>query len=72
MKSLINIYQDENQSLEVRLAAIRALSESNKPRVISSIQNSIATTELVNFDLMKESIKVLTKLGLCISLLLIL
>jgi len=59
---LINIYQDENQSLEVRLAAIRALSESNEPRVISSIQNSIATTELVNFDLIKESIKVLSKL----------
>ena len=59
---LINIYQDENQSLEVRLAAIRALSESNAPRVISSIQNSIATTELVNFDLMKESITALSKL----------
>ena len=59
---LINIYQNKNQSLEVRLAAIRALSESRDPKVIISIQNSIETADLVNFDLMKESIKALSKL----------
>ena len=41
LRLLTEIYQDHNQSFDVRLAAMRALSESRDSMVISKIQSSV-------------------------------
>ena len=56
---LTKIYQDHNQSFDVRLAAMRALSESRDPMVISKIQSSVRNASLIELDLMKEAIQIL-------------
>ena len=56
---LIEMYKDKNQSYEVRLAAIRALSESRDPKVIHDIQGTVRSASLIELDLMKEAIKIL-------------
>jgi len=56
---LADIYKDNSQSYEVRLAALRALSESRHPLIISDIQRSVRNSSLVELDLMKEAIQVL-------------
>lgn len=56
---LIEMYKDRNQSYEVRLAAIRALSESRDPKVIHDIQGTVRNASLIELDLMKEAIKIL-------------
>jgi len=59
LQLLTEIYKDNNQSYEVRLAAIRALSESRNPKVIHDIQGSVRNASLIELDLMKEAIKIL-------------
>jgi len=59
LRLLTIIYQDHNQSFDVRLAAIRALSESRDPTVISEIQSSVRNASLIEMDLMKEAIQIL-------------
>ena len=56
---LAEIYKDNNQSYEVRLAALRALSESRHPLIIFDIQSSVRNSSLVELDLMKEAIQML-------------
>jgi len=43
----------------VRLAAMRALSESRDPKVIHDIQGTVRSASLIELDLMKEAIKIL-------------
>ena len=59
LQLLTKIYKDKNQSYEVRLAAIRALSESRHPMIVNDIQNSIQNASFIELDLMKEAIKIL-------------
>ena len=59
LRLLTEMYQDHNQSFDVRLAAIRALSESRDPMVISEIQSSVRNASLIEMDLMKEAIQIL-------------
>ena len=59
LRLLTEMYQDHNQSYDVRLAAIRALSESRDPTVISEIQSSVRNASLIEMDLMKEAIQIL-------------
>ena len=59
LQLLTEMYKDNNQSYEVRLAAMRALSESRDPKVIHDIQGTIRSASLIELDLMKEAIKIL-------------
>ena len=59
LQLLTEMYKDNNQSYDVRLAAIRALSESRDPKVIHDIQGSVRNASLIELDLMKEAIKIL-------------
>ena len=59
LQLLTEMYKDNNQSYEVRLAAMRALSESRDPKVIHDIQGSVRNASLIELDLMKEAIKIL-------------
>ena len=59
LRLLTEMYQDHNQSFDVRLAAIRALSESRDPTVISEMQSSVRNASLIEMDLMKEAIQIL-------------
>ena len=59
LQLLTEMYKDNNQSYEVRLAAMRALSESRDPKVIHDTQGTIRSASLIELDLMKEAIKIL-------------
>lgn len=59
VKTLIDIYKDKNQPYDVRIAAIRALSDSQHPEVISSVQESIEDASLMEMDIMLEAIQLL-------------
>ena len=59
LQILSEIYKDNNQSYEVRLAALRALSESRHPLIINDIQSSVKNASLIELDLMKEAIQML-------------
>jgi len=58
LQLLSEIYKDKTQSAEVRLAALRALSDSRDPKVIRDIQGSVGSSSLIELDLMKEAIKI--------------
>ena len=64
LKILIDIYQDPNQTLEVRTEALRTLAESRHPMTINAIQSSVKNASLLEMDLMHQSIHILTKYGL--------
>ena len=59
LQLLTEIYKDNNQSYDVRLAAIRALSESRHPMIINDIQSSVRNASLIELGLMQEAIKIL-------------
>lgn len=59
LQLLTEMYKDNNQSYEVRLAAMRALSDSRDPKVIHDIQGTVRSASLIELDLMKEAIKIL-------------
>ena len=59
LQLLTEMYKDNIQSYEVRLAAMRALSESRDPKVIHDIQVTVRSASLIELDLMKEAIKIL-------------
>jgi len=58
---LIKIYQDSNQTDEVRLLALNALSDINHPKVINAIQTSVSSTNLINLNLMIKSVETLSR-----------
>jgi HEAT repeat protein len=61
LQILINIYQDQNQTLNVRIEALHALAESRHPNVISAIQSSVKNASLIEMNLMHQSIDILTR-----------
>ena len=58
---LIKIYQDPNQTDEVRLLALNTLSDISHPKVINAIQTSVGSTNIINLDLMIQSVETLSK-----------
>ncbi len=63
LQTLIDIYKDPNQTLEVRIVALHALAESRHPMTISAIQSSVKNASLIEMELMHQSINILTKYG---------
>lgn len=64
LQILVDIYQDPNQTLEVRIEALRTLAESRHPMTINAIQSSVKNASLLEMELMHKSINILTKFGL--------
>lgn len=62
-ESLLAIYRDIKQPYDVRLAALDALSDSDLPFVKDSIRESVAKGNLLETDMMNQSINVLIKYG---------
>ena len=58
-QNLLEIYQDFKQPYDVRLAALRALRGSDLPFVLESMRKSIASAELIEFDLVNQSVNML-------------
>tara|TARA_B100001029_G_C15060705_1_gene458206 strand:- start:1925 stop:3028 length:1104 start_codon:yes stop_codon:yes gene_type:complete len=59
LELLTEIYKDNTQPYEVRMAAIRALSDSRHPMVINDIQSAVKNASLVELEIMKEAIQIL-------------
>jgi len=64
LQILIDIYQDPNQTLEVRIEALRTLAESRHPMTISAIQSSVKNASLLEMELMHQSINILATFGI--------
>lgn len=60
---LVNAYKDKNQPLDVRLEALRAISESRHPSVVEAIQEAISEGTMIELDIMLESIDMLADFG---------
>jgi len=60
---LINAYNNQNLSYDVRMASLEALAESKDPLVLESIQKAVRNAELIDLDIMIKSIKLLAKYG---------
>ncbi|MFQ6676435.1 MAG: HEAT repeat domain-containing protein [Fidelibacterota bacterium] len=59
LKELIQIFEDENQPLDVRIAAVRAVGESRHPLALEALANYVQKAEALELDLMLASIDVL-------------
>ena len=60
---LINAYKNKNQPLDIRLEALRAISESRHPSVVEAIQEAISEGSMIELDIMLESIDMLADFG---------
>ena len=58
-QTLLSIYKDFKQPYDVRLAALRSLANSDLPFVIEEIKKSVSSGELVEFDMVNQSINIL-------------
>ena len=58
LQILIDIYRDPNQTLEVRIEALRTLAESRHPMTISAIQSSVKNASLLEMELMHQGLQV--------------
>ena len=59
LDELIDIYEDEDLHIKLRIAAGKTLSQSQHPRALHSISEMVATTTALDYALLKESIKLL-------------
>jgi len=59
LDELIEIYEDEDLHIKLRIAAGKTLSQSQHPRALHSISEMVATTTALDYALLKESIKLL-------------
>ena len=60
---LVNMYQDPSQSMDVRMAALKALKESRHPLAVEAVQQTVSGSSLIELDLMIQSINLLKELG---------
>lgn len=60
---LVNMYQDPSQSMDVRMAALKALRESRHPLAVEAVQQTVSGSSLIELDLMIESINLLKEFG---------
>lgn len=59
LRELINIFEDQNQPLDIRIAAVRAVGESRHPLALESLAAYVREAEALELDLMEASIAVL-------------
>ncbi|MDP6396693.1 MAG: hypothetical protein QF712_03205 [Candidatus Marinimicrobia bacterium] len=59
LEELITIYTDEDQPLNVRVSAVRAMGESRHPLALHSLAEYVGAAEALELDLMTASIDVL-------------
>ena len=59
LDELIEIYEDEDLHIKLRIAAGKTLSQSQHPRALHSISEMVAKTTALDYALLKESIKLL-------------
>lgn len=59
LEEIIAIYEDENQPLDVRVFAVRAIGESRHPLALESLSNYVREAEALDLDLMLVSVDVL-------------
>jgi len=61
--TLINAYNNNDLSHNVRMASLEALAESKDPLVLEAIQKSVRNTELFELDMMIKAVQLLVKYG---------
>ncbi|MAG21137.1 MAG: hypothetical protein QF613_00730 [Candidatus Marinimicrobia bacterium] len=59
LEELVAIYEDENQTLDIRTAAVKAMGESRHPMALNSLSTAVEEAEALDIDLMLTSIEVL-------------
>lgn len=59
LEELIAVYEDDNQPMDVRIAAVRAMAESRHPMALQSLARYVEEAEALELDLMMVSIDVL-------------
>jgi len=58
-KTLLSIYKDFKQPYDVRLEALKSLASSDLPFVIEEIKKTVSSGELIELDMMNQSINIL-------------
>ena len=61
LEELISIYQDSNQSYDVRLAAGESLAETHHPNALNAIAETVASSAAIDLSFMEFSIDLLAK-----------
>lgn len=61
LEELIGIYQDSNQSYDVRLAAGESLAETHHPNALNAIAETVASSAAIDLSFMEFSIDLLAK-----------
>ena len=59
LDELIEVYQDEDLHIKLRVAAGRTLAQTQHPRALHAISEMVATTTAVDYSLLNESINML-------------
>lgn len=59
LEELIALYEDENQPLDIRKAAVIAMGESRHPTALQSLSSYVEQAEALELDLMLASIDIL-------------
>ena len=59
LDDLIEVYEDQNLHVKLRVAAGKTLAQTEHPRALHSISEMVATTTALDYALLKESIKML-------------
>ncbi|MBC8214823.1 MAG: HEAT repeat domain-containing protein [Candidatus Marinimicrobia bacterium] len=58
---LIDVYRDTSQPFDVRISALEAISETKHPLALEAIRESVATTNLLELELMTKAVDLLAK-----------
>ena len=61
LEELIAIYQDEEQQLDVRKSAVRAMAETQHPLALDALAEYVKKAEALNIELMVTSVGVLSQ-----------
>lgn len=61
LEELVAIYEDENLTLDIRTAAVKAMGESRHPTALNSLSKAVEEAEALDINLMLTSIEVLGK-----------
>jgi|TARA_B100000965_G_scaffold403987_1_gene433520 HEAT repeat protein len=59
LDELIEVYQDEDLHIKLRVAAGKTLAQTQHPRALHAISEMVATTTAVDYSLLNESINML-------------
>ena len=60
---LVNIFQDQAQASDVRMAALKALKDSRHPSAIEAVQQTVGNSALIDLELMIQAINMLKEFG---------